>query len=159
MRTNDVAVDAATYNTVMVACVRSCHPHKAWQLFHRMRRDGLAPDKFTFNALLSICQFAEDPWAEAGAVLEAMQVKLNWHFNRVFKGDAGAERSETGRASLVTRRRRRGVTQLRAEGRGSGGANDANQNPSITHTLHCSTRPAYVNHHGARRRRACRRTR
>ncbi|CAM0906938.1 unnamed protein product [Alopecurus aequalis] len=50
--------DTATYNTLISAFGKHGHEDEAIMLFDLMRRDGIAPDKVTFVALLSSCSHA-----------------------------------------------------------------------------------------------------
>jgi pentatricopeptide repeat protein len=50
--------DTATYNTLMSSLGKHGHEDEAIMLFDLMRRDGIAPDKVTFVALLSSCSHA-----------------------------------------------------------------------------------------------------
>jgi pentatricopeptide repeat protein len=50
--------DTATYNTLISSLGKHGHEDEAIMLFDLMRRDGIAPDKVTFVALLSSCSHA-----------------------------------------------------------------------------------------------------
>ncbi|XP_051214185.1 pentatricopeptide repeat-containing protein At4g33990-like [Lolium perenne] len=50
--------DTATYNTLISSLGKHGHEDEAIMLFDQMRRDGIAPDKVTFVALLSSCSHA-----------------------------------------------------------------------------------------------------
>ncbi|KAM0903956.1 hypothetical protein ACQ4PT_018349 [Festuca glaucescens] len=50
--------DTATYNTLISSLGKHGHEAEAIMLFDLMRRDGIAPDKVTFVALLSSCSHA-----------------------------------------------------------------------------------------------------
>uniref|UniRef100_A0ACD5UJ96 Uncharacterized protein n=1 Tax=Avena sativa TaxID=4498 RepID=A0ACD5UJ96_AVESA len=50
--------DAATYNTLISSFGKHGHEGQAIMLFDLMKRDGIAPDKVTFVALLSSCSHA-----------------------------------------------------------------------------------------------------
>ncbi|VAH43425.1 unnamed protein product [Triticum turgidum subsp. durum] len=50
--------DTATYNTLISSLGKHGHEDQAIMLFDQMKRDGIAPDKVTFVALLSCCSHA-----------------------------------------------------------------------------------------------------
>ncbi|XP_062190270.1 pentatricopeptide repeat-containing protein At4g33990-like [Phragmites australis] len=50
--------DAVTYNTLISSFGKHGHEDQAFILFDLMKRDGIAPDKVTFVALLSCCSHA-----------------------------------------------------------------------------------------------------
>lgn len=52
---------------------RSNDPKRVWDLYDRLQADGLKPDKFTFNALFTVCPFDENPWVRAISLLDLMQ--------------------------------------------------------------------------------------
>ncbi|KAF6999895.1 hypothetical protein CFC21_015868 [Triticum aestivum] len=50
--------DTATYNTLISSLGKHGHEDQAIMLFDQLKRDGIAPDKVTFVALLSCCSHA-----------------------------------------------------------------------------------------------------
>ncbi|KAF7014593.1 hypothetical protein CFC21_028574 [Triticum aestivum] len=50
--------DTATYNTLISSLGKHGHEDQAIMVFDQMKRDGIAPDKVTFVALLSCCSHA-----------------------------------------------------------------------------------------------------
>lgn len=52
---------------------RSNDAKRVWDLYDRLQADGLRPDKFTFNALFTVCPFDDHPWARAIGLLDQME--------------------------------------------------------------------------------------
>jgi hypothetical protein len=67
---------ASKINVAILWCIRlqrSNDPKRVWELYDRLQADGLKPDKFTFNALFTVCPFDSNPWVRGISLLDRME--------------------------------------------------------------------------------------